>query len=160
MKPTRYFFTGEPLPPDALRDDWRPYPGLRGETRPDRGERAAEVVRDLLGSWAALGAILVLMAAGVTLTDLHDRRADALVVLTLLVSGITLAFVSLVLMATRRLDRLARDRAFHDRESARRSLAVSEEILLQTEQLNAGLARLTARIETLNIRCRAAGDGP
>jgi uncharacterized membrane protein len=159
MKPTRYFFTDEP-PPDAPRGDWRPYPGLRAETRPDRGERAAEVARDLLGSWASLGAILILMAAGVTLTDLHDRRADAVAVLTLLVAGLTLAFVSLVLMATRRLDRVARERAFRDRESARRSQAVSEEILLQTEQLNAGLARLTARVETLNIRCRAAGDGP
>jgi hypothetical protein len=37
---------------------------------------------------------------------------------------------------------------------------VSEEILVQTEQLNAGLARLTARVEILNIRCRAGGDGP
>ncbi|GAB2808909.1 hypothetical protein GCM10027176_12100 [Actinoallomurus bryophytorum] len=118
------------------------------------------MVRDLLGSWASLAAILVLMAAGVTLTDLHDRHADAVVVLTLLVSGITLAFVSLVLMATRRLDRLARDRAFHERESARRFLAVNEEILEQTEQLNAGLARLSARVEILNIRCRAAGDDP
>ena len=156
MKPTRYFFVDEPL---SSRAGWaRPAP--RAAARHDRGERAAAVARDLLGSWSCLGAMLILVVAGAATAGLHDQRAGAFATLILFVSVLTLAAVSLVLMATRRLDRITDERACHDRDSARRSQAVSEEILGQIEEINSGLARLTARVEILHIRCRAAEDGP
>jgi uncharacterized membrane protein len=154
MRPTRYFFMDEPS-----RAGWA-RPARRTDARHDRGERAAAVARDLLGSWSCLGAMLILVIAGAAMAGRHDQRADPFATLILLVSGLTLAAVSLVLMATRRLDRINDERACHDRGSARRSQAVSEEILGQIEQINSGLARLTARVEVLHIRCRAAGDGP
>jgi hypothetical protein len=161
MKPRRHFLLDEPsLSPDPPRVGWGPCTGPRAGARPDRGERAAAYARDLLGSWSCLAAILILVIAGAAMTNSRDHRASGVATVILLVSGLTLAAVSLVLMAARRLDRLADEQARRHRGSARRSQAVSEEILGQIEQINSGLARLTARVEVLHIRCRAAGDDP
>jgi hypothetical protein len=157
MKPQRHFLMDEPsLPPDALRAGWEP----GTEPQADRAERAAAYARDLLGSWSCLAAILILVIAGAATASRHDHRTSGVAAVILLVSGLTLAAVLLVLMATRRLDRVADEQARHDRGSARRAQAVSEEILDQIEQINSGLARLTARVEILHLRRGAAGDDP
>jgi hypothetical protein len=120
--------------------------------------RSSEVASGLLGSWPCLGAVLVFVAVGAVLTDLRDRGAGAIAVLDLIMPGLALAAVCVVLMAIRRVDRAAERRALHQREVVRQIQAIGEEILGDLDQMNSGLAGLAARIETINIRCRAAAD--
>jgi hypothetical protein len=148
---SRHYFLMDETSPDGPRAAWEPCPGPRAGAGPDRGERASAYALDLLGSWPGLAAILILVIAGVAMAHSRDPRASGVATVILLVSGLTLASMSLVLMTARRLDRIAGEQACRHRGSARRSQAVSEEILAQIEQINSGLARLTARIEVLQI---------
>jgi uncharacterized membrane protein len=138
---------------------WEAHPGVRSGARLRRGERAADLARDLLGSWPCVGVVVVLVTITTTLVQRHGHHLGA--VLALVVSGLALITVSLVLMAIRRIDRAASEQALYALGMARRAQAVTEEILTEVDQINAGLVRVAARIEALNIKCRAAaGDGP
>jgi hypothetical protein len=137
--------------------DARPVPPGGAE---DRAERASALARDTLGSWSFLGGVLTLVVAGATLADLHDLRSGAVLVLNLIASGLTLAGLSVILMATRRLDHLAGRQGRHHGAADRRSQAVDEEILTRLERLNAELAHLAARADLIDLRCRAAGGPP
>jgi hypothetical protein len=166
MEPRRR--PGEESPPSARRGAT-----LTGHTRDgreacpvppggaeDRAERASALARDTLGSWSFLGGVLTLVVAGATLADLHDLRSGAVLVLNLIASGLTLAGLSVILMATRHLDHLAGRQGRHHGAADRRSQAVDEEILIRLERLNAELAHLAARADLIDRRCRAAGDPP
>jgi uncharacterized membrane protein len=139
---------------------WESHPGVRAGARLTRGERAADSARDLLGSWPCVGAVVILVTIATALVSRHDHYAGAVALLNLVVSGFALVAVSLVLMAVRRIDRTASEQALYDLGSARQAHAVTEEVLGELDQINSGLARLAARVETLNIKCRAAGDDP
>lgn len=134
---------------------WESHPGVRAGARLRRGERAADLARDMLGSWPYVGAVAILVTIAAVMVDRHHRHAGVIAILDLVVSGFALVTVSLVLMATRRIDRTTSEQALYDLGSARHIETVIEEILGDLDQTNAGLARLAARIETLNIRCRA-----
>jgi hypothetical protein len=159
MEPKRRFFRGvPPLAYSRARQNEFPRAGLWAGARPDRARHTTTLTRDLLGSWPFPLAVLALTAAGAALATLHDLRTGTVVVLGLIVSGLTLAAVSVVLMAARRADRIADEQILYELIAERQAQAVNDDILGQIEQINAGLARLAARIETLNIRCRAAGS--
>ncbi|GAA4629643.1 hypothetical protein GCM10023196_051800 [Actinoallomurus vinaceus] len=115
---------------------------------PGRAERARDLASDLLGSWTFLGAVLVLVTVAATLTDLHVRDTNAVTTLDLIMPGLTLATASLVLMAIRHAVRAADERARSHLAAARRIEAAGGEILGELDQINSGLARLAARIET------------
>lgn len=139
---------------------WEAHPGVRSGARLRRGERAADLGRDMLGSWPYVGVVVVLFTIITTmLVQRHGHHAGA--VLAVVVAGFALVSVSLILMATRRIDRSASEQASYALGMARRAEALTEEILNELDQVNAGLVRVAARIEVLNIRCRAAGgDDP
>jgi hypothetical protein len=119
---------------------------------------AAERTSDLLGFWFFLGAVLVVVAVGAVLTYLHAPGAGAIAIFNLIMIGIVMASAPLVLSAIRRADRAADQRALRHFEAAQRIHGAGEEILAELAQVNSGLAKLAARIETVNIRCRAV-DG-
>ena len=121
-----------------------------------RGEDPGGLARDALGSWPYIGGVVIFMTIVASLADRHDHHAGT-ALLDLVVSGFTLLTVSLVLMATRRIERTASERRLYALASAGRVEAVIEEVLRELDQVNSGLAGLTARIETLNIRCRGPG---
>lgn len=124
---------------------------------PGEARRAGGLATDLLGSWICLGTVLIVVAVAATLTDL-SHGTGAVAVLDVIMPGLALAAACLILMATRGAERAADERALRHLDAARRIQAADEEILGELDQMNSGLARLSARIETLNIRCRAAGD--
>jgi uncharacterized membrane protein len=132
------------------RTGWEAHPGVRSGTRLTRGERAADLARDMLGSWPYVGVVVVL-----TITAMATERRLAPVM-----AGLALVAVSLVLMATRRIDRAASEQALYALGMARRAEAVTEEILNEVDQVSIGLVRVAARIEALNVKCRTAGDPP
>jgi hypothetical protein len=138
---------------------WRYLPAEPGRRRSGPGwdERAGELASGLLGSWVFLGVVLLVVAVAAAFADLHDRGEGAVAALEVIVPGVALAAVSLVLMATRRADRAAGERALRHLEATQRTQAAGQEILGELHQLNSSLARLAARVELLNVRCWAAG---
>jgi uncharacterized membrane protein len=166
MEPTEFSFSERlGLRRTALvslraQSGWEAHPGVRAGARLRRGERAADLARDMLGSWPYVGMVVVLVTITAMLVERHDQHAGAVATLDLAVSGFALVTMSLVLMATRRIDRTASEQALYELRLACRADSLTAEILGDLDQINSGLARVAARIETLNIRCRAAGDDP
>jgi len=133
------------------RRGWELHPGVRSGDRLTVAERAADTARDALGSWTFAGAGVLLIGLGVALAVRHDG-ADPVAVLTLVLSGLVLAEVSVVLMAARRADRITGEHAVHDLDVARRVTAAVEELHDEVERLRRDLARLAAWIDTSNRR--------
>jgi hypothetical protein len=128
--------------------------GLRG-TR--RCRYASRLASHRLGSWPVLGAVLVLIAVAAALVGRAGRGGDV-AVLGLIMPGLALAAVSLVLMAVRRADRAADLWAMRHLAAARRIEASGHEIFSELNHINAGLARLAARIEMVRLRCQVSPE--
>ncbi|WP_192809453.1 DUF1003 domain-containing protein [Actinomadura rudentiformis] len=130
------------------RSGWERHPRVRSGPRLRRGERAADLARDALGSWVCVGATIVLVAAAVVTAVQHDHRAGPAAVVALALSGLALVELPLVLMAVRRHDRTAGEQALFDLDNAHRAEAVTEELTQELERLHTEIARLAARVET------------
>jgi uncharacterized membrane protein len=136
------------------RRGWELHPGVRSHDRLSVRERAADVARDVVGSWTFAVAASVLVAVGIVVAVRHDGQAGPVAVLGLVLSGLALVGLSAVLMAAGRADRIAGEVALHQLDSDRRAAAGIGEVRDEVEQLRAEVARLTARLETAN-RSRA-----
>jgi uncharacterized membrane protein len=128
---------------------WELHPGVRSGRRLTRGERAADVARNIVGSWTFLLALILLLAAGVAVAA---TRAWLVTTFGVALAGLALVGVSLLLIVARRADRTASEWALHDLDHARRAAAAADELRAEVEGLRAELARLTARVETTNRR--------
>lgn len=120
-------------------------------------DRAGDLVSELLGSWTFLCVVLVVVAFAAAFADLHDG-GGAVAAIDVIVPGLAVAAVPLILRATRHADRAAGERALRHLEAARRVQAAGDEILGELDQVNAGLARLAARMEIMSILVRTV-DG-
>jgi hypothetical protein len=129
-------------------------PALPHRSRHDRTRRARRLVGDLLGSWFFLGIVLIVAALAATLIGAYDHGMSAAAALDLIMPSIALSALSLVLMAIHRADRAADLWAMRHLAAARRIEAAGDEIFNELNQINSGLARLTARVETIRLQCR------
>jgi uncharacterized membrane protein len=132
------------------RRSWELHPGVRSRSRLPLRERAADMARDVVGSWTFVAAAGGLVAVGIVTAVRHDRQAGPVAVLGLVLSGLALVGVSLVLMAAGRADRITGEVALHQLDSDRRAAAGIDEVRDEVDQLRGEVARLTARLETAN----------
>jgi uncharacterized membrane protein len=112
------------------------------------GERAADGVRDALGSWPFLAVAVALVGVGIDAAVAHDDRAGPAAALGLVLGGLAVVELSLVLMAVRRADRTAGRRALRELESMRRAAAGIHEVRDDVAALREDVARLVARLDT------------
>jgi hypothetical protein len=127
--------------------DWELHPGVRSDDRLSRGERAADLVRDRLGSWFVTLVGAILLGSGVVMA-VSGGRAGLVAVLGVWLSGLVLVNLSLVLMAARRAARTAVELALYNLESDRWAAAAIADLRDEVERLRGDLARLAARLQT------------
>jgi len=129
------------------RAGWARHPGVRSGRRLTPGERSADVVVRVVGTWSYLlvlaGAIVVAAAVAVA----RDRRAEAVTVLSLVLSAVALIEVSLVLMAGRRAERNTTEAALYDLDQGRRAAAAAEDVRGEVQRLHEEVARIAAQAE-------------
>jgi hypothetical protein len=110
---------------------WDRHPGVRTGRRLSPGERAADVIGRVAGSWAwLLGSVVVALAGG-------PAR----------VAAVPLAAMAVVLMAVRRADRIAAEVALYHLDQARRATAIAEDLRGEMQRLHADVARIAASAE-------------
>jgi hypothetical protein len=136
-----------PLLPIAGRTGWERHPGVRTGPRLGRGDRTADALCRVLGSWAWLIAVSVtILAAGVvTLRDDHDLGGPARLAVGLCVLAVI--EVSAMFRAARRADRIAAEVALYHLDQARRAAAVAEELREELTRLHADVARIAAHLD-------------
>jgi hypothetical protein len=135
-----------------LRRGWELHPGVRSDADLSTGERAVDRICDALGSWMVLAAAAVLVGAAIGASVAYDDRAGPAAVVGVVLGGLAVLQLVLVLMTTRRADRIAAELALYDLESIRRAAAGIHEIRDELAELRGDLAQLVARLDTSTPR--------
>ena len=94
-----------PHDPRTDHPGWARHPGVRSGPLLTTGERTADLVLRIAGTWRYLLVLAVAILVAAAAAVWHDRRAGAVVLLSLVLSAAALIEVSLVLMAGRRAER-------------------------------------------------------
>jgi len=136
---------------------WELHPGVRSGDRLSRGERAADLVRDGLGSWPVTLVGAVLLGSGVAMA-VRGGGAGPVAVLGVILCGLVVLDLSLLLMTARRADRTASELASYDLASKRRAAAAAADLRDEVDRLRAELARVAARLQTSGQVDQAEGD--
>ena len=133
------------------RAGWARHPGVRTGRRLSPGERSADVIVRVAGTWGYLLALLALIVAVGALAVARDQRTGAVALLSLVLSAVALIEVSLVLMAGRRAERNHTEAALYDLDQGRRATAVAEDLRGDVQRLHDELARIAARVERSTV---------
>jgi uncharacterized membrane protein len=109
---------------------WEVHPGVRGNNELTRGERAADRLRNSMGSWAFVGSFIVFMilwaSANIFLPVSWDRYP--FILLNLFLSMLAGLQGAILLIAAKRQDQIASELATHDHEMTVRIHQWVEEI--------------------------------
>lgn len=128
---------------------WRHHPGVRSHERLTLGERAADRMRNGMGSWGFVFCALLFLAAWMTFNGRHGFDPYPFILLNLLLSCLAAMQGAILLIAARRSDQISSELALHDYETNRRSAAVLDRVHEQLTELRAEQARLTAAVADL-----------
>lgn len=102
---------------------WRRHPGVRSGDQLTRGERAADSMRNSMGSWgfvfAAVAFLAVWMIVNVALDQSTGHTFDAypFILLNLVLSCVAALQGAILLIAAKRSDQVASELAQHDYEA-------------------------------------------
>jgi hypothetical protein len=139
--------------PHGPRHGWDLHPGVRSYGELIRRDRAADLARDLLGTWTVAMAGVCLAVAGIVLTVRHHLPA-----VTVELAGLAVLALSVLLMTARRRDQITAEVALYELESDRRAAVAIEELRDEVERLRGDLARLTARLQIAARPLDGAGE--
>lgn len=96
---------------------WHHHPGVRSGERLTRGERAADVMRNGMGSWAFVFAALTFLAGWTVGNGRHGFDPYPFILLNLLLSCLAAMQGAILLIAAKRSDQIASELARHDYET-------------------------------------------
>ena len=126
---------------------WHRHPSVRSGSELSLGERAADSMRNGMGSWTFVFAALAFLAAWMLLNELEGSKSafDAypFILLNLVLSCLAAMQGAILLIAAKRSDQVASELAKHDYHAD-----VKAEKLV--EKLSAQFAQMTAQHEALS----------
>jgi uncharacterized membrane protein len=125
---------------------WRRHPGVRSGQQLRLGERAADRLRNSMGSWPFVFGALGFLAAWMAVNGGHGFDRYPFILLNLILSCLAALQGAILLIAAKRSDQISSELAQHDYEAD----CASRELL---ENLTATVADLKALLE-------ARGGGP
>jgi uncharacterized membrane protein len=98
----------------SLRGVWRNHPGVRSGDELSRGERAADVLRSVMGSWGFVIGALLFLAGWIIGNGHHGFDPYPFILLNLLLSCLAALQGAILLIAARRADQISSELAVHD----------------------------------------------
>lgn len=132
---------------------WHDHPGVRSKRQLSLGERAADRMRNGMGSWFFVFAALAFLAAwmGVNRNTGFDKYP--FILLNLVLSCLAALQGAILLIAAKRSDQIASELAHHDYETDRKAERLIEhlsehftQMAQQHEELRRQVAELTAAL--------------
>ena len=107
---------------------WRPHPAVRTGNELTRGERAADKLRNGMGSWGFVFISLVFLAGWVIGNRGQGFDPYPFILLNLILSMVAALQGAILLIAARRADQVSAELAMHDFETNTAALRLLEEI--------------------------------
>ena len=119
---------------------WDLHPHVRSGDALSRGERAADYVRNKMGSWPFVFGALIFLAIWMVYNGRHGFDPFPFILLNLVLSCLAAMQGAILLIAAKRQDQIASELAKHTVEIDRETLDVTKEI-----------AKLARRIDELTL---------
>ncbi len=116
---------------------WRRHPGVRAREHLTPGERAADRLRNGMGSWAFVGGALLFLAAWMTLNGRGGFDPYPFILLNLVLSCLAALQGAILLIAARRTDQIASELALHDYETNRHAIELLEQVRAELADVRA-----------------------
>ena len=98
----------------AIRSLWHRHPGVRSNQELTLGERAADTLRNGMGSWAFVGGALFFMAGWMVGNGNHGFDKYPFILLNLILSCLAALQGAILLIAAKRADQISSELALHD----------------------------------------------
>ena len=138
---------------------WRRHPGIRTGDQLSLGERAADKMRNGMGSWAFVFISLAFLACWMLLNRNTGFDPYPFILLNLLLSCVAALQGAILLIAAKRSDQISSELAQHDYETDCQSQEIlttlqkdfaelTRQHAAQSEQLNEALALLKANLSS------------
>jgi uncharacterized membrane protein len=96
------------------RNLWRRHPGVRSDGELTRGERAADRLRGIMGSWGFVFGALLFLAGWMIGNAKHGFDPYPFILLNLVLSCLAAMQGAILLIAARRADQISSELALHD----------------------------------------------
>lgn len=126
-----------------LTSHWHKHPGIRTGDQLTRGERAADIMRNGMGSWAFVFVALLFLAMWMTGNRNVGFDPYPFILLNLVLSCLAAMQGAILLIAAKRQDQLASELAMHDYEVNKATAAMVQAI----EQLTAEIHSVVVPVD-------------
>jgi len=117
------------------RRSWR-HPAMRDASQLTRGERAADILRNGMGSWGFVLTSLAFLAGWMFANGSDGFDPYPFILLNLILSCIAALQGAILLIAAKRADTLSRDLAEHDYQTNVEAVAIIKEIRQLTVEIH------------------------
>ncbi len=140
------------------RIGWAQHPNVRSDNQLTLGERAADVMRNGMGSWTFVFCALAFLAAWMVINHHHGFDPYPFILLNLVLSCLAALQGAILLIAARRADQIASELANSDHKIDEETLSLMHEVHELTQKVHA----LTEDVHKLTqvIYTHIASDKP
>jgi uncharacterized membrane protein len=119
------------------RNLWRRHPGVRKDEELTRGERAADRLRNGMGSWGFVIGALLFLAGWMAANRNVGFDPYPFILLNLLLSCLAALQGAILLIAARRADQISAELALHDYQTNVSAEALIQAVKKTTDELHA-----------------------
>src|SRR5437867_2886925 len=125
--------TAEPV--SRTRHHWHRHPGVRSDRELTLGERAADKLRNGMGSWGFVFGSLLFLGLWMVLNGNHGFDKYPFILLNLVLSCLAALQGAILLIAAKRSDQISSELAAHDYATDVRSRELLEQLTANFEAL-------------------------
>ena len=128
------------------KDRWEFHPDVRSGKSLTLGERAADTLRNGMGSWAFVLGALAFLGAWIWFKGPEGIDPFPYILLNLILSCLAALQGAILLIAAKRADQIASDLAQSTFHSGQENLAISKELMLLSTEIHALTATVAAHL--------------
>jgi uncharacterized membrane protein len=121
---------------------WERHPAVRSGDQLTRGERAADLVRNGMGSWAFVFAATVFLGGWMALNRSHGFDPYPFILLNLVLSCVAAMQGAILLIAAKRADQITSELAQNDYRTNVETDRLVHEVLSRLDELQEEVRRL------------------
>jgi uncharacterized membrane protein len=142
-------------PTSRTKRHWYRHPGVRSDGELTLGERAADRMRNGMGSWGFVFGALIFLGLWMGFNGNHGFDKYPFILLNLVLSCLAALQGAILLIAAKRSDQISSELAVHDYQTDVRSRELLEQLMVNFEalteqhnELHRELVKMTAKLET------------
>jgi uncharacterized membrane protein len=139
----------------SLPHGWHHHPGVRSKRELSLGERAADAMRNGMGSWAFVFCALAFLAAWMAFNRDTGFDRYPFILLNLVLSCLAALQGAILLIAAKRSDQIAAELARHDYQTDTRAEKLIEKMATNFATMAAQHAELHEQVARLNAQLDA-----